>query len=261
MRRSRYAAPPLLALALLLLFLLMPQQNAGSGQLLEIEQLISVPGTGDPNRVTVRVVVLHSVDWGPPRRARFAEAVVMVGGEVRRVSFNGEAVFHVRMGNHTVSVYWTDGRFPAFRTSVQVQQDTEVIVQFTELRVRPQAIEVVADRQTGRSVVTVTAEVPVSGDFHVATPVIRYVDWAGELLVHPLMTRADLVSVTPYSLDRSRVAVQSAEDETGLGDAAPEPASSSIRIDTTVQDVVAAVLEGSYVPVLVMNHTVRAIAR
>ncbi|MEM2545417.1 MAG: hypothetical protein QXJ49_04400, partial [Nitrososphaerota archaeon] len=140
MRRSRYVAPPLLALALLLLFLLMPMREAGSGQLLEIEQLISVPGTGEPNRVTVRVVVLHSVDWGPPRRARFAEAVVMVGSEVRRVSFNGEAVFQVRVGNHTVSVYWADGRFPAFRTSVQVQHDTEVSVQFTELRVRPQAI-------------------------------------------------------------------------------------------------------------------------
>ena len=81
MRRSRYVAPPLLALALLLLFLLMPMREAGSGQLLEIEQLISVPGTGEPNRVIVRVVVLHSVDWGPPRRARFAEAIVMVGSE------------------------------------------------------------------------------------------------------------------------------------------------------------------------------------
>ncbi|MDJ0274315.1 MAG: hypothetical protein QXP81_04995 [Nitrososphaerota archaeon] len=260
MRRSRYVAPPLLALALLLLFLLMPMREAGSGQLLEIEQLISVPGTGEPNRVTVRVVVLHSVDWGPPRRARFAEAVVMVGSEVRRVSFNGEAVFQVRVGNHTVSVYWADGRFPAFRTSVQVQQDTEVTVQFTELRVRPQAIEVVADRQMGRSLVTVTAVAPVSGDFYVATPVIRYVDWEGEVLVHPFMTRADLVSVMPYSLDRSRLAA-SADEETGLGDAAIDAQSNVIRIETTVQDVIAAVLEGSYVPVLVMNHTVRAVAR
>jgi hypothetical protein len=156
MRRPRYAAPPLLALALLLLFLLMPQQSSGKGQLLEIQQLVQVPGTGEPNRITLKVIVLHSVDWGTPRRARFAEAVVMVGGDVRRVSSNGEALFSVRPGNHSVSVYWADGRFPALRTTVLVQQDTEMTVQFTEIRVRPKRVEVIADRLMARSVVTVS---------------------------------------------------------------------------------------------------------
>jgi PDZ domain-containing secreted protein len=54
-RRPRYAAPPLLALALLLLFLLIPQQSSGKGQLLEIQQLVQVPGTGEPNRITLKV--------------------------------------------------------------------------------------------------------------------------------------------------------------------------------------------------------------
>ncbi len=261
MRRTRYAAPPLLALALLLLFLLMPQQSSGTGQLLEIQQLVKVPGTGEPNRVTLRVIVLHSVDWGPPRRARFAEAVVMVGGDVRRVSMNGEAVFYVRPGNHTVSVYWADGRFPAFRTTVLVQQDTEMEVQFTELRVRPERVEVIADRLMAKSVVTVFATVSIPGDFYVAPPVIRYVNANGELLVHPLITRNDLVSVMPYSLDRSRFSSQLDPEEISLKDAPSEAQEVTIALDTVVNDVLTSILGGTYVPVLVTNHTVRAVAR
>ena len=260
-RRSRYAAPPLLALALLLLFLLIPQQSSGKGQLLEIQQLVQVPGTGEPNRITLKVIVLHSVDWGTPRRARFAEAVVMVGGDVRRVSFNGEALFSVRPGNHSVSVYWADGRFPALRTTVLVQQDTEMTVQFTEIRVRPEMVEVIADRLMARSVVTVSATVNIQGEFYVAPPVIRYADAKGDLLVHPLTTRNDLVSVMPYSLDRSKFSGSSEADELGLMRASDESQVTEITLDTVVPEVVTAVLEGTYVPVLVMNYTVRAVAR
>ena len=207
------------------------------------------------------MIVLHSVDWGPPRRARFAEAVVMVGGDVRRVSPYGEAVFNVRPGNQTVSVYWSDGRFPVLRTTVLVQQDTEVTVQFTELRVRPERIEVIADNLAAKSVVTVSATVNIPGDFYVAPPVIRYVDTEGGLSVHPLMTRNDLVSVMPYSLHRSEFSDSSEADMVSLEGELSESSVTEITLEAVVTDVVSAVLEGTYVPVLVMNYTVRAVAR
>ncbi len=207
------------------------------------------------------MIVLHSVDWGPPRRARFAEAVVLVGGDIRRVSTNGEAVFSVRPGNLSVSVYWADGRFPVLRTTVLVQQDTEMTVQFTELRAWPERVEVIADRLTAKSLVTVSATVNIPGEFYVAPPVIRYVDANGRLLVHPLMTRNDLVSVMPYNLDSSRFSDPSEADELTLKEAMVESLVTEITLDAVVPEVVTVVLGGSYVPVLVMNHTVRAVDR
>jgi hypothetical protein len=75
------------------------------------------------------------------------------------------------------------------------------------------------------------------------------------------MTRSDLVSVMPYSLDRSRFSGSSEADELGDKRVTAEPQVTEITLDTVVPEVVTAVLEGTYIPVLVMNYTVRAVAR
>jgi hypothetical protein len=65
----------------------------------------------------------------------------------------------------------------------------------------------------------------------------------------------------PYSLDRSKFSGSSEADELGLMRASDESQVTEITLDTVIPEVVTIVLEGTYVPVLVMNYTVRAVAR
>ncbi|MCS7117761.1 MAG: hypothetical protein NZ957_03145 [Thaumarchaeota archaeon] len=254
MRRLSRLAPALLAVALLLLLLNSPPLGTDSTPLIDVLQISEI-GSGQPPLHDVEVVVLHSIDWGQPRRARYGEAVVFLAGEVRRVGFNGELLLRVPRGNHSLSVYWADGRFVPFRTSLVVEKDLRVTVTFTEVRLRPEAYLLMPDVTKGITALTVSFSVFRLDEVYLALPFIKYLTTTGEVRAVPPASRPELVSVLPYSIRPSTLTAV-APDPHSLEE---ESVSSEFSLNVELPGIAATVLPDSYIPMLVIDYLVQPI--
>ncbi|MCS6788083.1 MAG: hypothetical protein NZ733_02185 [Aigarchaeota archaeon] len=256
MQKPNRIAPALLAAALLLLLLNSPPLGNGSKQLVEVFYFAEF-GTGQPLLYEVEVVVLHSVDWGSPRKARPGEAVVFIAGDVRRVGQDGSVRLKVPRGNHTLSVYWADGRLAPLRTKVSVDKDLRVTVTFTEVRLKPAALSMSPDVTKGVTSLTVAFDLFRFEDVYFAPPIVRYFTSTGELRAVPPVVRPEMVSALPYSVRPSSLFAGQV-DETALEEgAAPLQASISVELP----GIAATVLSDSYIPMLVIDYSVQEVER
>ncbi|MEN3047551.1 MAG: hypothetical protein ABDH63_02045 [Candidatus Caldarchaeales archaeon] len=256
MPKPNRIAPALLAAALLLLLMNSPPLGSGSKQLVEVIYFAEF-GSGQPLLHEVEVVVLHSVDWGSPRRARAGEAVVFIAGEVRRVGSDGAVRLKVPRGNHTLSVYWADGRLAPLRTKVSVDSDLSVTVTFTEVRLKPASFILSPDVTKGVTSLTVAFDLFRTEDVYFAPPIVRYFTSTGELRVVPPVVRPELVSALPYSVRPSSLFVGQVDEAALEEGAVPSQASISVELP----GIAATVLPDSYVPMLVIDHSVREVER
>ncbi|MCS7095191.1 MAG: hypothetical protein NZ988_05225 [Thaumarchaeota archaeon] len=256
MRKLNRLVPVLIGAALLLLLSNTPPIGSGSNPFIAALYFIEI-GSGQPLLHEVEVVVLHSIDWGEPRRARPGEAVIFLASEVRRVGYDGEVKLKVPRGNHSMSVYWADGRFVPFRTNIVVDKDLRVIVKFTEVRLRPEAFTMLAEVTRGTTTLTVTFSVFRLNDLYLAPPIVRYVTTSGELRAVPPVSRPDAVSVLPYSIRPRSLMTLDSESMNLEGEVAP----TTLSINLELPGIAATILSDSYIPMLVMDHLVQPLER
>ncbi|MEM1947215.1 MAG: hypothetical protein QXY84_00200 [Candidatus Caldarchaeum sp.] len=111
-----------------------------------------------------------------------ARAAVSFNELVSLTNTNGYAYFTALPGKHVVTISSPQSFFPTYSTEVEINtRVTEVVVRFTEYRLRPEQINILVDTPAQVTIVTFTQSLVSNKTLYVGLPYITFINFENYL--------------------------------------------------------------------------------
>lgn len=245
-------------LILSFLFFSSPGLLSASKSAIVVKYIEGAVGESLSELIPVRIKVVYLVEGNMVSRNPDIVAYIGIGVYTRRTVVNNEVEFYLPPSNYSLTIFLSDKRLPTWRDIIKINAPLRIMVTYEETKHKPLKIEIVGNHTTNISRATVTLGHIEGQRVYASLPVLYFCDNYGNLLKYPdLPESSDYPSALPYymRIDKKYQIHNSNNESIQI-----LPSSYSFQF-LVPADIAYVIEEVSYVPILIINATIREVGQ